>query len=189
MAAARNDLAALQAEIQHEELQRSAAIGRLSDMVSEDLATSDPAFHQLEQQIILLETASRRAKDDRKIFEDMQKNVKDMLNHAEKRDAIPEKRNQLVDERRQLQHDEDDAQRQQSGANDTLSQLAASFDRATERSRGGVKCTATIGVDYDHARSLLNLGEDPDEVCVAPLPNSETTSGEPNAAPASLRSL
>ncbi|HIK92962.1 MAG TPA: hypothetical protein EYG03_13425 [Planctomycetes bacterium] len=164
MSAARNELAALQAEIQHEGSLRSAAIGRLSEMVSEDLAISDPSFHQLEERTSLLETASRRAKDGGKRFEDMQSNVKDMLNHAEQLEAIPEKRNKLVDKQRQLQHDEDDAQRQLSAASNTLSELAASFDRAKDRVQQGRAAVAAAKKVYQaHLAETGQVEVDPNQ--------------------------
>ena len=164
LSAARNELAALEAEIQSEVSLRAGAIGRLGEMVSEDLDRQDPAYRELKERARLLETAHRRAKDARKLFQDLHGEAKEMREKAARLDGMPEERGELSDRQRRVQRDEADAQQRRNEASSNLGRLAAGFDDSNdlvERARAAV--TAAERVYRAHLAEIGQAEANPDD--------------------------
>jgi hypothetical protein len=133
LSAARDELAALKAEIQSEESIRSSAIKRLGQMVTEELSDHVQSFREREQRIASTETAERRAKDVEKTLDELNIAITRMSESATELSALPEKRDDLARQIRHVRDDLDDAQRQRIRLATGLTEHAVRFEEAKDR--------------------------------------------------------
>lgn len=202
LSAARDELAALHAEIQAEESIRSSAIKRLGQMVTEELSDQVLSFRERGQRITSLETAERRAKDVEKSLDEMNTATTRMSASATELSALPDKRDNLERQMRNVRDDLDDAERQRvhvaaglaeyairfEEAKDRVERAEASFETAhglyqaylveTGQGEADADIDSPVAAEYERARQTQEEAEAEFRIARAPYDDARTKAGD-----------
>ncbi len=126
LTAARGELAELRAEIREEESMRTTAVGRLGQLVEDELSQTDPAFRGLRERVELLQVASQQSKDTLAAASDLKEALSHLAELEKRRYALPSERDQLEQTLRQLRQEADQTLR-------TSTELASELERRAQQ--------------------------------------------------------